>query len=307
MLMETLFSSVTFASTLRTSTPLILAAVGGCYGNKAGIFNIALESFILISAFFATWGSYAAANAYVGLLCGILAGFVCAIIFSIFVFHLGSDGMVVSIAMNLGAWGFTTLMMSAIFDARGSFVDPRIISLPAFDIPGLGAIPFVSDVFNNHNILVYFSIVSIALMWIIMYKTPFGLRVSGVGINAAAAEATGTNMLSLQWAASFITGLFCGMAGAVLPLGGTSVFTENMSAGRGFLAVAAILLAKGNPLVAGLTCVLFAYTDALTVGLENLGIPSQLVQTLPYVATILVLLAFNIKQFTGRRSSCIRY
>ena len=293
MLMETLFSSVTFASTLRTSTPLILAAVGGCYGNKAGIFNIALESFILISAFFATWGSYAAANAYVGLLCGI--------------FHLGSDGMVVSIAMNLGAWGFTTLMMSAIFDARGSFVDPRIISLPAFDIPGLGAIPFVSDVFNNHNILVYFSIVSIALMWIIMYKTPFGLRVRGVGINAAAAEATGTNMLSLQWAASLITGLFCGMAGAVLPLGGTSVFTENMSAGRGFLAVAAILLAKGNPLVAGLTCVLFAYTDALTVGLENLGIPSQLVQTLPYVATILVLLAFNIKQFTGRRSSCIRY
>ena len=302
MLVKTLFSAVTFASMLRMATPLILASVGGCYGQKAGIFNIALESFMLISAFFATWGSFATANAYIGLLCGVTAGILCAVLFSIFVFHFESDGMVVSIALNSGAWGFT-LMMFAVFKARGAFVDPRIISLPYIDFHFLDKFPFLSGVLSHHHILVYLSLLSIPLMWAIMYKTPFGLRVRGVGINPVAAQSAGTNVLGIKWKASLITGFFCGLAGTVLPLGGTSVFTENMTAGRGFLALAAILLSRGNPLIAGLTCFLFAYTDALTVGLENMGIPSQLVQTLPYVATIIVLLIVSGRQIYAKKLS----
>ncbi len=300
MLMKTLFSAVTFASMLRMATSLILASVGGCFSNKAGIFNIALESFMLVSAFFATLGSFFTSNAYIGLACGIMAGLICAVIFNVFVFHLGSDGMVISIAMNLGGWGFTTLMMFALFQARGSFIDSRIISLPVINMSFLSPFQSLNKILNNHNILIYLALLSIPLMWVIMYKTPFGLRVRGVGINEIAVQSTGVSILGLKWKASMITGLFCGMAGSVLPLGGTSVFTENMTAGRGFLAVAAILLAQGNPLLAGLACFLFAYMDALTVGLENMGTPSQLVRTLPYVATIIILLVFGAKNVSKK-------
>ena len=292
-MLNILFGTATLAATLRLATPLILAAVGGCFGNKAGVFNIALESFMLTSAFFAAYGTCLATSAYVGVLFGILAGFLCAVLFGIFVFHLKSDGMVVSIAMNLGAWGFTTLMMVALFGVRGSYMSERLVSLPAVHIPFLEAFEKADGILNNQNVLVYLSFFSAIIMWGIMYKTPFGLRLRGVGINPKAAQTTGANVMAYQWVATIITGVFCGLAGAVLPIGGTSVFSENMTAGRGFLAVAAILVGQGNPLTAAGSCLLFAYASALSVGIQNLGVPSQLVETLPYFATIIVLLLYG--------------
>lgn len=294
-MLNILFGTVTLAAMLRLATPLIFAAVGGCFGHKAGVFNIALESFMLTAAFAATYGTYLTANPFVGVLFGIFAGLICSILFGIFVFHLESDGMVVSIALNLGAWGLTTLLMVALFGVRGSFMDSRLISLPTVHIPFLEKFKNLNGIFNDQNILVYFAFLSILVMWIIMYKTPFGLRLRGVGINARAAQTTGTNVLVYQWIATLITGVFCGIAGAVLPIGGTSVFAENMTAGRGFLAVAAILVGQGNPVVAAASCFLFAYASSISVGIQNLGIPSQLVETLPYVATILVLMIYGIK------------
>lgn len=297
-MLNTLLGTVTLAATLRLATPLIFAAVGGCFGNRAGVFNIALESFMLTSAFFATYGTWLTANPYVGVLFGILAGVLCAALFGLFVFHLESDGMVVSIAMNLGAWGLTTLMMVALFGVRGSFMDERLVSLPALHFSALESLGKINGVLNDQNVLVYLAFAAAAVMWVVMYQTPFGLRLRGVGINARAAQTLGINILAYKWASTIITGVFCGIAGAVLPIGGTSVFAENMTAGRGFLAVAAILVGQGNPLLAAASCLLFAYASALSVGIQNLGIPSQLVETLPYVATILVLLidgARNLK------------
>ena len=153
-MLKTLFGAVTLAATLRLATPLIFAAVGGCFGNKAGIFNIALESFMLTAAFFSAYGSFLTASRYVGVLFGILAGLLCALLFGLFVFHLESDGMVVSIAMNLGAWGLTTLSMLALFGVRGSFMDPRLVSLPAVHMPFLEALGPVGAVFKDQNVLV---------------------------------------------------------------------------------------------------------------------------------------------------------
>lgn len=301
-MLNTLLGAVTLAAALRLAAPLIFAAVGGCFSNKAGVFNIALESFMLTAAFFSAYGSYLTENAYVGVLFGILAGLVCAALFGLFVFHLGSDGMVVSIAMNLGAWGLTTLLMLSLFGIRGSFMDPRLVSLPAIHIPLLEKLGGLNDVFNDQNILVYLAFVSVGVLWVVMYKTPFGLRLRGVGISEKAAQTTGANVLAYRWCATLITGVFCGVAGATLPLGGTSVFTENMTAGRGFLAVAAILVGQGNPLVAAGSCLLFAYVGALSVGIQNLGIPSQLVETLPYVATILVLLIYGSRNLRQKKA-----
>lgn len=300
-MLDFLYDSTTLSSALRLAIPLIFAAIGGCFCDRAGVFNIALECFMLCAAFFAALGTYLTVNPYVGVLCGIAAGLVCAALFGVFVFHLGSSGIVVSIAMNLSAWGLTTLLMLSFFGMRGSFISDRLVSLPVIRMSFLEKIPYIGKIFGNQNLLVYLGLVMIFVMWFVMYKTTFGLRLRGVGMNPTASQATGISTLKYRWIATLITGAFCGVGGAVLPIGGTSIFSENMTAGRGFLAVAALLVAKGNPLSAGLFCLLFAYTDAASLRLQNLGIPSQLVETLPYLTTILVLVIAGVRVTISKR------
>ncbi len=260
---------------------------------------------MLCAAFFATLGTYYAGSPYVGVLCGIAAGLFCAVLFGVFVFHLGSSGMVVSIAMNLGMDAFTSFLLLHLFGKRGSFMDPRLVSLPVIRLPFVHQIPYVGEVLGRHNIIVYLTLFAVIGTWIAMYKTPFGLRLRSVGINEKAAQTTGTNVLRYKWYSVLITGFFVGAAGAVLPLGGTSVFTENMSAGRGFLAVAAIMIARGNPVLAALFSFMFAYAQALAASMQNFGIPSQIVLALPYVLTIVVLLASGIS--ARRRGSSFEH
>lgn len=295
-MLDMLFNSTVMASAMRLSIPLIFAAVGSCFCDRAGVFNIALECFMLCAAFFAALGTYFTVNPYFGVLCGIAAGLVCAVIFGVFVFHLKSSGIVISIALNLSAWGLTTLLMISFWGMRGSFIHENLVSLPTIHIAVIEKLPYLGKIFSGQNLLFYLGLISILIMWFIMYKTPFGLRLRGVGMNINAAQTIGINTRKYQWIATLITGAFCGIGGAVLPLGGTSIFSENMTAGRGFLAVAAVLVAKGNPLTAGLFCVLYAYTDAFSLTLQNYGIPSQLLETLPYVTTILVLVFAGLRQ-----------
>lgn len=291
-----LFSASTWAATLRLSAPLGLAAMGSVFGHKARIFNIGLESYVLTSAFFATWGSYLFENAFIGLLFGMAAGIVMSGIFGIFVLHLKADPIVVGIAMNLSSWGLTSLLLLNIFHIRGSIMDPRIKSFSTIHIPFLDHIPIINDIFNNQNILVYMTIVVVILSHIVMYKTPFGLRIRGVGINESAMEAAGVPVIKYKWASLIITGVLVGAGGAFLPLSGISMFTENMSAGKGFLAVTAARIGNGDPLKAFFACFIFAFADALSVGLQNFSIPSQLVLMTPYVITIVVMCFTNLSE-----------
>ena len=200
-----------------------------------------------------------------------------------------------SIAMNLGMDAFTSFLLLNLFGKRGSFMDPRLVSLPVIKLPLISRIPYVGEVLGAHNIVVYLTLLAVAGTWIAMYKTPFGLRLRSVGINEKAAQTTGTNVLRYKWYSVLITGFFVGIAGAILPLGGTSIFTENMSAGRGFLAVAAIMIAKGNPVMAAVYSFMFAYAQALAASMQNFGIPSQIVLALPYFMTIAVLVVSGIR------------
>ena len=289
-----LFSVSTWAATLRLSAPLGLAAMGSVFGHKARIFNIGLESYVLTSAFFATWGSYLFENAFMGLLFGILAGIAMSAIFGVFVLHLNADPIVVGIAMNLSSWGLTSLLLLNIFHIRGSIMDPRIKSFSTINLPFLNHIPIVNEIFNNQNILVYMTLIVVIISQIVMYRTPFGLRIRGVGINGNAMEAAGVSVIKYKWASLVITGILVGAGGAFLPLSGISMFTENMSAGKGFLAVTAARIGNGDPLKAFFACFIFAFADALSVGLQNFNIPSHLVLMTPYVITIVVMCITNI-------------
>lgn len=291
-----LFSTSTLAATVRLSAPLALATMGSVFGHKAKIFNIGLESYVLTSAFFATWGSYMFENAFMGLLFGIAAGIVMSAVFGVFVLHFRADPIVVGIAMNLSAWGLTSLLLFNIFNIRGSFMDPRIKSFTSLDIPLLNKIPLIGPILNNHNILVYVAIMIVIISQIVMYKTPFGLRLRGVGINERAVQSTGVSVLKYKWSSLIITGVLAGMAGAVLPLSGISMFTENMSAGKGFLAVSAARIGKGDPLKSFFACLIFAFADAVSIGMQRFNIPSQLVLMVPYLVTIIVMCLTNLDQ-----------
>lgn len=288
-MLELFFGPLVMAATVRIMVPILFVAIGGCFGHKAGILNIGLECFMAFAAFFAMYGSYLTMSPWIGVLFAVLSGLVCACIFAIFVIYFQSNSIVVGIALNLAAWGGTTFLLSSIFNTRGVFIDSRIVSFNPLELPLLSKIPYLGDVIGRQNILIYLSFILLIVAQWVMYKTPFGLRLRGVGIKPSASRTMGVNVTKYKWIATLISGVFCGLGGAYLSIGGASMFSENMTAGKGFLALAAIMVGDGNPLLVFLACLLFGYTSALSVTLQSIGLPSQIVLSVPYLMTILIL------------------
>ena len=281
------FGPLVLAATVRLTAPILLVSLGGSFGHKSGVLNIGLESFIGISAFFAMWGSFLTMNPLVGLVFGCFAGITASMIFAVFVLYFKSNPIVVGISMNLSSWGITTFLLTLNFKVRGVFINPRIKSFQPIDIPLIKDIPWIGAIVSRHNILVYLSFLFVIFCYMLMYKTPFGLRLRGVGIKEVAAQTVGINSIKYKWIAILLGGFFSSIAGASLTIGGASMFTENMTAGRGFLALAAIMVGDGNPLKVMFAALVFGYTSALSVTLQSIGIPSQIVLCFPYAITVL--------------------
>lgn len=298
---QILFGSVTIAATLRMATPLVLGAIGGSFNFTTGVWNIAYEAMMLMGAFFAALGSYLTGSPTFGVFCAVLSGLLVALVFGVLVYHLNADAWIVSLAINMGAWAITTLLMIRIFGARGTFSSDRIVSFEKLHFKLLEGNEFLNYVFNDKIWMVYFTFVIIVIAWIVMYKTPFGLRVRSVGISPTSAQTTGISVLKYRWNTLLIMGVFVSMAGAYLPLSGLSMFTENMTAGRGALCLAAVIVGKDNPIKTTLLALLFAYSFALQLSLTSLDVPTQLVLTIPYFAVVLVLFAAGVKNFAKKR------
>ena len=198
-MIKILFGTITLSATLRLATPIIIAAVGGSFSHKAGTFNIAFECFMLFGAFFGAYGSYLTGSPMAGALLAAVSGGVLSLVFGLFVFILKANPMIISIAMNNGAWAVTTLMLTLVWGVRGSFVSPEIVSFKTLDIPVLRNIPYIKNIANNQIILVYMAYAIIIIGTIIMYKTKFGLRVRGIGINDVAALSAGVNVGATMW------------------------------------------------------------------------------------------------------------
>ncbi len=287
--MELFFGPLVMASTLRLMTPVLFVAMGGAFGHKANVLNIGLESFMAFSAFFSMYGSYLFENAWIGLVFGMVSAALASCVFAVFVLYFKSNAVVVGIALNLAGWGATTFLLDALLHTRGVFIDERIKSFSSIDIPVIQNIPYIGEIVSGHNVLVYMGILLVAVAYIVMYRTPFGLRLRGVGIKSVAAQTVGVNSFKYQVAAIMISGIFSGFGGAYLTIGGSSMFTENISAGKGFLALAAIMVGDGNPLKTALACLAFGYTQALSVTLQSIGLPSQVVISVPYLITIVIM------------------
>lgn len=305
-----LIGPLVMASTIRLMTPILFAAIGGSFGYKAGILNLGLDSFMAFSAFFSMYGSYLTGSPFVGMVFGILTGVILSFVFGLFVIYFKSNQVVVGIALNLASWGGTTFLLSSVFNTRGVFIDPRIVSFKPLNPKLLSIVPYIKDVIANQNILVFLSFAALLLSQWAMFKTPFGLRLRGVGIKPQASQTLGINVNRYKWYATIICGALCGLGGSFLSIGGASMFSENMTAGKGFLALAAIMVGNGNPTAVFLACFVFGYTSALSVTLQSLGIPSQIVICIPYIVTVVVLfinsLSLKYRYLLRGRTKCTR-
>ena len=290
------FDASLLNSLFRFTTPVLLAALGGILCDRVGLFNIALEGMILTGAFAAIVGDYFSGSALIGVLSGCLAGALLAAIFGFLSVSLKGDVVVLGIATNLLASGLTAFLLKAIFHVQGAFMDPRIVGLDTINIPILQNIPVLGPLFSGQTILVYLSWLLLGLVYIVLFRTPLGLRMRGIGEQPLAAETLGVNVNGLRYLAVVLSGVFCGLAGAQLSVGIVNVFVQDMSAGRGWIAVVAVMLGQSHPLGVLIASVLFGFADSLGFRLQGLGLPSQFTGMLPYVVTLLAFLIIRARQ-----------
>lgn len=279
------------SSMLFMSIPLILAALGGVFSVRAGIMALGLESMILTGAFTAVVGSYFSGNAWIGLLCGIIGGMFFGLCHGILCIRYKVNQVISGIGLNLLATSATTLLMQIIWGNKGS--SESVESIPT-RLSFLKNIPIIGDIFATQSILLVFTIILVILGWILLFKMPFGLRLRMVGENPKAASSVGIPVKKMKYIGVLICGALAGMAGAYLSIDNLNLFVRDMSASRGYIAVAIAILSRYNPIGVLVFGGLFGLTDAIQIYAQGYGVPSQLVQMIPYIVT-LVVLTFGVK------------
>ena len=278
--MSEIFTISLIWSTIRLSTPLVLAALGGMFSERSGVINIALEGMMLAGAFTAAAVTYAVGNPFVGLLAGMGAGLAIAAIHAVACIRYRADQVVTGTALNILMIGVPGFLGGALFLSSGS--TPQIAKEHL--------IPWTPIVI---------ALALVPITWYVLYKTPFGLRLRSVGENPEAADAAGVRVARMRYAGVLLSGLLAGIGGAYLSIGQSSLFTRNMTSGRGFIALAALIFGKWRPVQTLLACLLFGFTEAVTIQMQGVvklpsgeDIPVQFIQMVPYLLTIIVLAGF---------------
>lgn len=290
------------ASVPRFVTPLLLAGLGGAICERAGVFNISLEGMMLTGAFAAVAGSFFAGSAAAGALTAALAGVLVGLVFAEFNLRRGGDPIVVSIAINLLAAGITAFLLRAVFGVTGTFNDPGIVGFAPINIPLLRDVPVLGPLLGGQSILFTLSLLAVPLLHFFFRRHRLGLRIRAAGENPAGLVAGGVDPARVRLSALLLCGALCGLAGAQLSIGNVTLFVENMSAGRGWIAVVAVLLTRGRPWPLFFITLLFGTVDSLSFRVQGLGLPQQFTDMLPYLATLLVLTALSWWRKRGART-----
>lgn len=289
------------ASVLRALVPILLAALGGMICERVGIFNIGLEGILLVGAFAGVAASFFTGNWLAGVVVAMLAGMLFSLILGYGTVFRRGDPIVLAVAMNILAIGLTSFLLVAIFDVQGVFKDPGIDGIPTWRIPILADIPWIGPLFDLTP-LGYHALLLVPISWVVLFRTPLGLRLRGVGERPLSAATMGVNPQRYQLWAVLASGALAGLGGAQLALGNVVQFNEGMSAGRGWIAVVAVMLARAHPVGVLLAALLFGFTDAIGFRLQAFGLPQQLTDVMPYVVTLLVLIIMSRRFLQARRA-----
>ncbi|MFM2183064.1 MAG: ABC transporter permease [Ilumatobacteraceae bacterium] len=287
---DQLFDAALLDSVARASVPILLAALGGLICERAGVFQVSLEGMMLLGAFTAVAVSYASGNAYLGLLAAMLAGASTSLLLAVGNVTRHGDPIVIGVAVNLFAVGLTGFLLPQIFDVRGVFLDDAIVGLERFAVPVLSDLPVVGEALFRMTLPGFFAYVLVPVLWVVLFRTPLGLRLRGVGERRVAAQTRGVPVTAYQYGAVVFSGLMAGLAGAQLSLGNVVQFAENMSAGRGWIAVVAVLLGRAHPWGVLAACLLFGTAEGLGFRLQGNGLAVQVTDALPWVVTLVALI-----------------
>ncbi|MDO5725226.1 MAG: ABC transporter permease [Tissierellia bacterium] len=282
-------------STIRSTTPVLLAALGSAICSQVGVFNIALEGQMLIASFTAIIVNYFTGSVALAVFAGVLSGALIGAIVAVLQVKYEAADMVIGTSINLLVTGLTSILLFVLLGVKGSFSNPKLIPLKKITLPIINKIPFVGRVMEGLTIIDYLSYLIAILIFIYLYKTVSGFRVLSIGINKEAAESLGVKAIRTRMLVVIMSGALCGLGGTVLSMGQVTLFTENMTAGRGFIAMAAGGMAQNHPLFVIFSSLFFGAAQALGVALQNV-VPSQLTMSIPYIATILALAVFSKKR-----------
>lgn len=274
-------------STLAMAVPLALPAIGGTFSERSGVVNIAMEGIMLIGAFFSVAFSYWLNNAWLGLLCGVIMGGIMSAVFAWAAIQLSADQVVLGMAVNILAAGLTAFLLDTVFGLSGT--PPTTPQLPVVNLPWLAHIPFLGPVLNKQSVLVWVMLVIVVLSHWFLFYTRLGLRIRAVGENPLAADTAGLNVWRLRYTGVIIGGLLSALGGAYLSIGILNLFDVNMTNGRGYIALAAMIFGKWTPFGAFGASLLFGFATALGIALQNHGVSSNLLGMIPYILTVLAL------------------
>jgi len=303
-------------ATIRVATPLVLAAFAGMYCERAGVVDIGLEGKMLAGAFFSAAVASATLNPWLGLLAGIAAGVALAMVHGFACVTHNGNQVVSGMAINILVAGLAPTLAYAWFQQGGQTpLLPNLARLPAVDLPGVEALsgipvlgPVYRELFNGNNVLIWVTLVLVVATHWVLYRSRFGLRLRAVGENPAAVDTAGLSVAKLRYQALLVTGVLTGMAGSYLSTGHGAGFVRDMTAGKGYLALAALIFGKWRPGPTLFACLLFAFTDAVQVRLQGVVLPGigvipvQFIQMLPYVLTVLLLAGFVGKAIAPKAS-----
>jgi general nucleoside transport system permease protein len=278
--------SALFAAMLRYATPLVFAAIGGLFSERAGVVNIGLEGMMLMGAFFAIVSADKLDSWWLGLIIGMLSGGALALVHAFFAIHLRADQIVGGTAINFLALGLTGYLFIDIYGTEGTPTD--IPEIPDVRLAFLDDTGFIGDIFGQLNLMIWLALLLIPATWLVMFRTPIGLRIRAVGEHPRAADTVGINVYAIRYAAVVVSGMLAAAGGAYLSIGFVNSFSENMTAGRGFIALAALIFGNWRPFGAAAACMLFGFSSALAQRLpEYSESAAVLFQALPYVLTLI--------------------
>jgi len=296
LVLQSIFSTFFLASVLRICTPIIFPSLGGLVSAAAGVSNLALEGIMLWGAFTGVFVSAYTGNVWLAVISGCVVGVLVALLLAVTHLKFGSDRMLAGLAINLFSSGGTVFLMYSLIGEKGNTSTLASLSVPNVTIPFIHNIPILGPILSGHPVFTYIAFFLVWVVYILMYRTRLGVHMRAVGENPAAATTMGINVKKVQYIALGISGFMAALGGMSLSMAYLQMFQREMAAGRGYIGIAAVRLGGGHPVGTMLSAMLFGTADALANQLGSLDIPSQLIQSIPYITTVVGLGVFAIQK-----------
>lgn len=293
---NSIFSVSFMFSVLRLTTPILLATLSSVISERAGIGNITMEGTMLISAFVGVVVSAYTGSAWIGFIAAVIIGGATGYLMSYIIFKLKVNDILAGIAINLLGSGGTVFVLYALTGVRGISTALSSKIMPVINIPIIKDIPIIGEVISGQNIITYMAFIAAFVIWYLLFKSRLGLRIRAVGENPDAAKSVGISVYKTKSIALIIAGVLSGMGGAYMSMGYVSWFAKNITAGRGWIGIAAAAMGGQHPIWGMLSAVLFGIADSVANALSTINLPSQLVLMIPYIVTLIAMCVYAYYQ-----------